>query len=496
MTIEDSVLDQLRRKIPASRILTDEDECRLYDCDGLTLHRGVTPGVLLLENEQEVVSAVTILSAAGCPFVARGAGTGLSGGAVPLDRAWVLDVHRMRNIVDIDPLQRTAVIEPGVINLDLDRAAAAHGLRFAPDPSSQRACTVGGNIAENSGGPHCFLHGMTTRHILSVRTVLSDGTVLDLPRDGGGIDWRGAFIGSEGTFGITVQATVRLIPRPTSVRTFLVSYTSLEASCDAVAQIIARGLKPAALEILDRLTIQAVEASVFRAGYPEDAGAVLLIELEGLPGELEEATEEVREACSSDAALHFEEADDESSRERLWRGRKGAFGAMGRIASDLYVLDAVVPRTRMAEAISGIQAIGTKYEVVLSNVFHAGDGNLHPNISFDAADPEQRERVLAAGDEILQLCVSLGGTLSGEHGIGIEKRDHMPLIFSAEQLETQNLLRKAVDPQGLANPGKVIPTGRSCVEAGFRGAGHLERTRRVLGLPEKNEGVPPVGGTP
>lgn len=492
----EKIVIQLKQLIPGHRILTDEDECRLYDCDGLTLHRGVTPGVLLLENEQEVIDAVKVFSAAGVPFVARGAGTGLSGGAVPLDQAWVIDVHRMREIIELNPLQRTAVIEPGVINLDLDRAAAVHGLRFAPDPSSQRACTVGGNIAENSGGPHCFLHGMTTRHILSVRTVLADGSVLELPRDGGGIDWRGAFIGSEGTFGITVQATVRLIPRPQCVRTFLVSYNSLEASCDAVTNIIARGLRPAALEILDRLTIKAVEASVFRAGYPRDAEAVLLIELEGLPQELEEATQKVREACLSAASIDFEEADDEASRERLWRGRKGAFGAMGRIDSDLYVLDAVVPRTRLAEAISGIQAIGRKYKLVLSNVFHAGDGNLHPNISFDAADPEQRKRVLSAGDEILRLCVSLGGTLSGEHGIGIEKRDHMSLIFSAEQLETQSLLRKAVDPQGLANPGKILPSGRGCVEAGFRGAGHQRRTQQVLGSDSKDKGVPPVGDTP
>jgi len=301
---------------------------------------------------------------------------------------------------------------------------------------------------------------MTTRHILAIRTVLTDGTVVDLERDGGGIDWRGAFIGSEGTFGITTRATVRLVPRPPSVRTFLVSYSSLVASCEAVAAIIAAGLRPAALEILDKMTISAVEASVFRAGYPVDAEAVLLIELEGLPDEVEEAAVAVREAAHLDETIGFEEALDEPSRERLWRGRKGAFGAMGRIATDLYVLDAVVPRTRMAQAISSIQQIGRKHNVVLSNVFHAGDGNLHPNISFDSNDAQQRQQVLAAGDEILKLCVSLGGTLSGEHGIGMEKRDHMPLIFSPEQLETQMLLREAVDPTGLANPGKILPTGR------------------------------------
>jgi len=280
---------------------------------------------------------------------------------------------------------------------------------------------------------------------------------------------------------------VRLVPRPPSVRTFLVSYSSLVASCEAVAAIIAAGLRPAALEILDKMTISAVEASVFRAGYPVDAEAVLLIELEGLPDEVEEAAVAVREAAHLDETIGFEEALDEPSRERLWRGRKGAFGAMGRIATDLYVLDAVVPRTRMAQAISSIQQIGRQHNVVLSNVFHAGDGNLHPNISFDSNDAQQRQQVLAAGDEILKLCVSLGGTLSGEHGIGMEKRDHMPLIFSPEQLETQMLLRDAVDPTGLANPGKILPTGRGCTEAGFRGAAHLERTEQILGPADEIE---------
>ena len=487
---KDQIIRELRKRLPSRRILTDADECRLYDSDGLTLHRGETPGVLLLESEAEVVHAVKVLAGHQVPFVARGAGTGLSGGAVPMQGAWVLDVHRMRKIIDIDPLQRTAVIEPGVINLDLDRAAAAHKLRFAPDPSSQRACTVGGNIAENSGGPHCFLHGMTTRHILEVRTVLTDGTVLDLQRDGGGIDWRGAFIGSEGTFGVTVQAKVRLVPRPPCVRTFLVSYSSLEASCEAVTSIIARGLRPAALEILDRLTIGAVEASVFRAGYPEDAEAVLLIELEGLTGEVEEAAGAVRRAVVGEQTIGIEEALDEESRERLWRGRKGAFGAMGRIASDLYVLDAVVPRSKLSQAITGIQQIGRDHGVVLSNVFHAGDGNLHPNISFDANIPEERAQVLNAGDAILKLCVALGGTLSGEHGIGLEKRDHMSLIFSPQQLETQRLLRTAVDPLGLANPGKILPAGRGCTESGFRNSDQLKRTESILGLPEqKKRGV-------
>ena len=480
---ESGVLRRLLRRLPRSRILTDEAELSLYDSDGLTLHRSAPGAVLILESSEEVRFAVSTLAEARIPFVPRGAGTGLSGGAVALAGAWILDVHRMRKIIAIDSLERTAVIEPGVINFDLDLAAARHGLRFAPDPSSQKACTVGGNIAENSGGPHCFLHGMTTRHVLGIKAVLADGSSITI---GGGpgtaavIDWRGAWVGSEGTFGVTIEATVQLIPRPQVVRTALASFSSLETACQTVSAIIAGGLRPAALEILDRLTIEAVEASVFRAGCPREAEAVLLIESEGLPAEVEEEAAQVRQACEAHRSIDFQEARDAASRERLWRGRKGAFGAMGRIGTDLYVLDGVVPRKRLAEVILGVQEIGKKHRLLLSNVFHAGDGNLHPNISFDGSDPEQKRRVLAAGEEILRLCVDSGGTLSGEHGIGIEKREQMHLVFDEEELQTQRLLRLAVDPEGLANPEKVLPTGRGCTEAGFRSQQHIDRTEEIL----------------
>ncbi len=474
----------LARILPRTRIITDSGERSLYDTDGLALYRGVPGAVLLLENAEEVIAAVRACHHHEVPFVPRGAGTGLSGGAVPLDEAWILDVTGMDRIIEIDPLESLARIEPGVVNLDLDRAASDYGLRYAPDPSSQRACTLGGNIAENSGGPHCFRHGMTTRHILALEVVLPDGTLTSLGSRSGataGPDERGLFVGSEGTLGIAIEATVALIRRPEQVRTFLASFSSLAASCRAVSRIIASGARPAALEILDRLTIAAVEASVFRAGYPTDAEAVLLVEGEGSPAEIEEETAHVRAACSAEGALTFEEADDLEARTRLWRGRKGAFGAMGRVARDLYVLDGVVPRRALADVIEKIAAIGKKYELILSNVFHAGDGNLHPNISFDARDPEQTTRVLAAGAEILELCVAAGGTLSGEHGIGIEKRDHMGLVFTELELETQTRLRDAIDPRGLSNPGKVFPGGRSCVEAGHRGPGHAARVERIIG---------------
>jgi glycolate oxidase subunit GlcD len=473
----------LRRVLPRRRILTDPGELSLYDTDGLSLHRATPGGVLLLESAAEVIGAMRACSAAGIPYVPRGAGTGLSGGAVPLDRAWLLDVTRMNRILEIDPLDRVARVEPGVVNLDLDRAAAAHGLRYAPDPSSQQACTIGGNIAENSGGPHCFRHGMTTRHVHSLEVVLPPGRCVTLGHRSGtttGPDDRGLFVGSEGTLGVVVEATVALGPRPERVRTFLASFSSLGASCRAVSRIIASGARPAALEILDRFTIAAVEASVFRAGYPTDAEAVLLVEGEGSAAEIEEETRAVRDACEAEGSLRFEEAEDPEARARLWRGRKGAFGAMGRVARDLYVLDGVVPRRKLAEVIEAIGEIGRRHRLRLSNVFHAGDGNLHPNISFDSRDREESARVLAAGEEILRLCVAAGGTLSGEHGIGIEKRDHMSLVFSDEEIETQRQMRDAIDPDRLANPGKVFPGGRGCVEAGFRGAGHAERSDRIL----------------
>ncbi|MGE3166259.1 MAG: FAD-binding oxidoreductase [Planctomycetota bacterium] len=478
-----ALLRQLRRLVPAERVLTDVGERSLYDSDGLGLHRAQPDGVVIAVTAREVQQVVALLHRAGRPFVPRGAGTGLSGGAVPLHGAWVIDVNRMRSIVRIEPRDRYAVVEPGVVNLDLDRAAARHGLRFAPDPSSQKACTLGGNIAENSGGPHCFLHGMTTRHVLGLTVVLPNGEWLRVGGPPGTAiddDWRGLFVGSEGTFGITVEAVVALIPRPEEVRTCLAAFTSLRAACDAVARVIRAGLRPAALEILDQLTIRAVEASVYRAGYPQEAEAVLLIDQEGIDAEVTEEAAIIEQTCRDLGALSYEVAASEAERARLWMGRKGAFGAMGRIDRDLYVLDGVVPRRHLAEVVERVQEIGARHRVTLSNVFHAGDGNLHPNISFDARNPEVTARVLAAGREILELCVAVGGTLSGEHGIGLEKREFMPLVFSDDDLGTQVAIRDAVDPGRLANPGKIFPSGRGCVEAGHRTRDHEAQARRVL----------------
>ena len=340
-----------------------------------------------------------------------------------------------------------------------------------------------------------------TLHILSalgLTVILPDGELLEVggpPGTAPGDDWRGLFIGSEGTFGITVRAVVSLIPRPQEVRTTLAAFETLEASCRAVSAIIRAGLRPAALEILDGLTIRAVEASVFRAGYPADAGAVLLIEQEGSPLEMDLEAPIIEAACRDQGILSFEEARTPEERERLWRGRKGAFGAMGRVDTDLYVLDGVVPRRRLAEAIEEIQAIGRRHGVKLCNVFHAGDGNLHPNLTFDSRDPDAVRRVTEAGAEILRLCVRLGGTLSGEHGIGMEKKEFLSLVFDDDDIETQKLVRGAIDPHQLANPGKLFPSGRGCVEAGFRHTGHAARVERIIGPapgPDSNDRqVPP-----
>jgi len=477
----------LRSVLPRDRILTDSGEIALYDSDGLMLHRSKPGGVVIATSRDEVIGVLKVFDTAGVPFVPRGAGTGLSGGAVALDEAWVVDVNRMRRVIEIEPIDRYARIEPGLVNLNLDHAAAEHGLRYAPDPSSQTVCTLGGNVAENSGGPHCFLHGMTTRHVLGVTFVLPDGEVVELggpPGTAQDIDWRGLFIGAEGTFGITVEAVVQLIPRPEEVRTYLAAFPTLSTACHAVSRIIREGLTPGALEILDKLAIHAIESSVFAAGYPQDAEAVLLIELEGTLEAVESDAPLVEDACLSEKCLSLEEATDEAGRARLWKGRKGAFGAMGRIGRDLYVLDGVVPRTRLAEAIEEIQRIGTRHRIKLSNVFHAGDGNLHPNISFDSRDDDERDRVHRAGRDILELCVKVGGTLSGEHGIGLEKRDYMPLVFDENDLATQIAVRNVLDPRGRSNPGKIFPEGRSCVETGYRSGSEADRTTRVLGAEE------------
>ncbi len=462
---------ELAQWIPEDRLILDPSELRVYECDGLPLHKEPPGAVALCASRDEVIAVVRWCHERRLPFVPRGAGTGLSGGATPVPRGVVIDLNRMRRILRVDIDNRYAVVEPGLINIKLSQAVEGQGYHYAPDPSSQKACTIGGNVAENSGGPHCLKHGMTTDHILGLEVVLPDGETV---RMGGplsenpGYDLTGLFVGTEGTFGIITEVTVRLLPAPEAIRTFLAIFDRMDLACRTVAEITRQGILPAALEILDQLTIKAVEASVFRAGYPQGAAAVLLVELDGLEAGMDEEETRIRRIAEENRAIEFKTARDEAERQQLWKGRKGAFGAMGRINTDLYVLDGVVPRTRLEDVLNEVYAIARKYRVTLSNVFHAGDGNLHPNISYDGRDPEERARVLAAGREILEACVRAGGSISGEHGIGLEKMEFMPLCFSPEDLQLQKDIRHAVDPFELSNPGKIFPDSRSCLEVGKR----------------------------
>ena len=451
------------------RALTSRDALLAWECDGFTVHRSRPRAVVLPESTAEVQAVVRLLHSAKVPFVPRGAGTCLSGGPTAAADAVVIDLARMRKVLQISTADLYAVVQPGVVNLDLTVAVSAFGLHYAPDPSSQSVCTIGGNLAENSGGPHCFKYGMTTDHVLGATIVLPDGALARIgdaagPRPPHAFDLPGVFCGSEGTFGIATEITVRLCRDQESIRTLLGSFATMSGACRTVSDIVGAGLVPAALEILDQATIRAVEASVYRAGYPADAAAVLLVELDGPAAVLAEEAEEVRAFFRSNGALRVEEAETPADRKRLWKGRKGAFGAMGRLNTDLYVLDGVVPRTRLEEALEGITAIGKKHGVVLTNVFHAGDGNLHPNISFDGRDAEQTARTVAAGREILQLCVDLGGSISGEHGIGSEKLDHVPMMFQPEDLAVMARVRAVFDPDGMCNPGKVLPQRNACAE--------------------------------
>ncbi len=452
-----------------ARALVEPDALLAYECDGFTLHKSPPRAVVLPESTAEVQTAVRLAARHDVPFVPRGAGTCLSGGPTPTQPSLVIETARMRRILEVDPVDRLAVVQPGVVNLDLTRAVQHLGLHYAPDPSSQSVCTIGGNLAENSGGPHCFKHGMTSDHVLGAVVVLADGELATLgdaagPRLPGELDLLGVFTGSEGTFGIATEITVRLSPDPPARRTLLAAFGSMEQACGCVSAIVERGLVPAALEILDHGTIAAVEASVYRAGYPTDAKAVLLVELEGPVVEVDADADTVQSWFERFEALSSESTDDPAERLRLWKGRKGAFGAMGRLNTDLYVLDGVVPRTALVETLAGIDAIAARHGVTLTNVFHAGDGNLHPNISFDGRDPDQVARVTAAGHEILELCMAKGGSITGEHGVGSEKLEHVPLMFEPADLDVMRRVREAFDPDQRCNPGKALPERRSCAE--------------------------------
>ena len=474
-SVRDGWIEALRKIVGPEACLTSQAELYAYACDGLTLDPHHPAVVVLPRSTEEVAQVVRVCREAGQAFLPRGAGTGLSGGAHPLNDAVVISCARMNQILHLDSRDRLAVVQPGVVNADLSVAARSEGLFYAPDPSSQQACTIGGNVAENSGGPHTLKYGTTTNHILALELVLPDGSVVQLGSATGGAtgyDLLGACIGSEGTTGIVTEITVRLEPLPEAVETLLVIFGGVPDACRLVGRIIRGGLVPAALEVVDRRTVEAVEASVYRAGLPQDAGAVLILELDGPACALPAQIEHIRALADEAGAQEIRVAVDEAERARFWRARKGAFGAMGRLAPDLYVHDAVVPRGRLPEILEEICAIGDRYRLKLSNVFHAGDGNLHPNISFDRRDPDELERVIAAGREILEVCVAAGGVLTGEHGVGTEKRDYMGMLFGPDDLEAMKKLRATFDPDGVCNPGKIIPSTRACIESNPKARGY------------------------
>ncbi len=398
------------------------------------------------------------------PWVARGSGTGLAGGATPLDGAVVISLTKMDRIISVDPKSRLAWVEPGVLNLDLTRAVQHHGLHFAPDPSSQQSCTIGGNVANNSGGPHCLADGVTSAHVHALEVVLPEGDILELggeEPDPAGYDLRGCFVGSEGMFGIATKICVRLTETPPRVRTMLLDYDSVAAGAATVSAIIADGMVPAALEMMDALCIRAVEEYI-HAGLPVDAAAILLVEVAGLPHALEDEVERIIAIGRSHGARTVRVAQDEAERALLWKGRKTAFGAIARIKPNYYLHDTVVPRRKLPEVLDQVYAIAQRHDLLVMNVFHAGDGNLHPLLVFDKREPGVMDRVHAAGEEIVRVSVAAGGVLSGEHGIGLEKRDYMPLMFAPVDLAAQAAKRAAFDPTGLANPTKVLPSPSAC----------------------------------
>lgn len=461
------LIESLRAVVGRAAVLDDPEELLVYECDGLPYHKHRPRAVVFPQSTEETAATIRVLARFGIPFTPRGAGTGLSGGALALNHGVVIELARMRRILAIDQENLVARVQTGVINLQVSRAVAHLGLHYIPDPSSQPTCSIGGNIAENAGGIHCLKYGTTTDHVLAARVVLASGEVVDLhSAEAGatGYDLLGVFIGSEGTFGIATEATLRLTPLPPAIRTLLAEFAEVDDASHAVSAIIAAGVMPAALEMMDREIIRAIEASVFAAGLPPDAGAALLIELDGMEAGIDEQAEQVNSICIKFGARSCRLARDEHERKKLWAARKGAFGAVGRIAPDSMIQDAVVPRSRLPEVLRESYAIAQKYGLILANVFHAGDGNLHPLICFDSRSADEVRRVKEAGRELMEVCVRAGGSITGEHGVGLDKRDYLPLIFSEADMEAMLRVRAAFDPSGLCNPGKIIPMLRGCGE--------------------------------
>jgi glycolate oxidase len=469
-----SLRRELESLLGKGAVLSEPEELLVYESDGLVLFRALADFIVFPTSTEQVAAIVKLANREGLPFVARGAGTGLSGGCLPAEGGLVISLMRMNRVLEVDYDNHIAVVEPGVVNLHLSWAVGPKGFYYAPDPSSQQACTVGGNIANNSGGPHTLKYGVTVNHVLGLEVVLPDGEIMWLggkTREAQGYDMAGLFVGSEGTFGIATKIVVRILRQSQAVKTVLAVFNTIEQASEAVSAVIARGLIPAAMEMIDQTTIGAVE-DAFGCGYPRDAAAALLIELDGLREGMDAQAERVMAACRDCGARDVRVARDEAERQLLWKGRKSAFGAYGRISPAYMVMDGVIPRTKLPEVLRRVNDIVAAHGLRVGNVFHAGDGNLHPNILYDPRKPGEEARVVEAGGEILKVCADVGGSISGEHGIGLEKVDYMSLIFSEADLAFMRSLREAFNPRNLCNPGKIFPSRKACGESGLAYRSH------------------------
>ena len=462
------VAGRLKQLLPAEAVLHAEEDTRSYESDGLTAYRQLPMVVVLPSSEEEVREVLRTCHELKVPVVARGAGTGLSGGALPMGDGVLLSLAKMRRIVTLDPVARTARVQPGVTNLAISEAAAPYGLFYAPDPSSQIACSIGGNVAENSGGVHCLKYGLTLHNVLRVRAVTIEGEIVEFGSealDAPGLDLLALMIGSEGMLAVATEITVKLLPKPETARVILASFDDVEKAGNAVADVIAAGVVPSGLEMMDRPAVRAVEEFV-HAGYDLEAAALLLCEADGTPEEVEENIASMTKVLRRAGATAIRVSNSEAERQKFWAGRKAAFPAVGRISPDYYCMDGTIPRRKLGEILKFIAAMEKKYGLRCPNVFHAGDGNLHPLILFDANDPDQLERTERFAGEVLEKCIEVGGTITGEHGVGVEKINQMCVQFALTEIERFQGVKRAFDPEGLLNPGKNIPTLHRCAEFG------------------------------
>ena len=468
------LIRQLRDILPAEAVLSEQEDLKPFECDGLSAYRQVPLAVVLPETEEQVRAILQLCRRENVPVVARGSGTGLSGGALPLADGVLLSMAKFKRILTLDPVARTARVQPGVRNLAISEAAAPHGLYYAPDPSSQIACSIGGNVAENAGGVHCLKYGLTVHNVLKLRACTMEGELLELGAealDAAGYDLLALFTGSEGMLGVITEVTVKLLPRPELARVVMAAFDSVARAGAAVGEIIAAGIIPAGLEMIDRLSIKAAEDFV-HAGYPLDAAAILLCESDGTPEEVAEEIASMEAILTRCGAVSLRTSENEADRLRLWAGRKAAFPAVGRISPDYYCMDGTIPRRELAHVLNRIEELSREYELRVANVFHAGDGNLHPLILYDASQPGEFHRAEEIGGKILELCVEVGGTITGEHGVGIEKINQMCAQFKSAELQRFREVKLAFDPSGLLNPGKVIPTAHRCAEFGAQHVHH------------------------